>query len=291
MKITNELNLPTPFVKAVERDYEYKDKRYSVTSILKGVRETLLTRRHHDKIEQDVSDMIWLILGNAVHSILENSEEESHQLKETKVYIELPNGYVLSGQQDLYDEKLKRIIDYKTGTVWKIIYNDWEDYRMQTMIYCWIFSKLGFEANNADIVMILKDHSKTKAKIDKSYPQHPVYIKHFDFTEKDFEDIEKFLIEKFEEIEHFEKVADDDLPICTEEERWADPTVYAVMKEGRQKAVKLHKTEEEANKHLKELDSKHYIEVRQAEDKKCVNYCSCNQFCSYYKSRYGDKSC
>lgn len=291
MKITNELNLPTPFVKAVERDYEYKDKRYSVTSILKGVRETLLTRRHHDKIEQDVSDMIWLILGNAVHSILENSEEESHQLKETKVYIELPNGYVLSGQQDLYDEKLKRIIDYKTGTVWKIIYNDWEDYRMQTMIYCWIFSKLGFEANNADIVMILKDHSKTKAKIDKSYPQHPVYIKHFDFTEKDFEDIEKFLIEKFEEIEKYESVEDDLLPICSPEDRWATATKYAVMKQGRKSAVKLHDSEEEANNHLANLDNNHYLEIREGEDKKCIDYCSCCQFCSYYKAKYGGEQC
>ena len=32
MKITNNLKLPQPFVDAVDKDYQYKDKRYSVTT-------------------------------------------------------------------------------------------------------------------------------------------------------------------------------------------------------------------------------------------------------------------
>ena len=75
MKITNNLNLPTPFINAVESEYKYTDKRYSVTSIIKGVREAILLRRHNDEIVQDASEMIWLIFGTAVHSILENGEE------------------------------------------------------------------------------------------------------------------------------------------------------------------------------------------------------------------------
>ena len=58
MKITNKLNLPQPFVDAVTREYQYKDKQYSVTSLLKGTCQTLLERRHADEIEQDVSDMV-----------------------------------------------------------------------------------------------------------------------------------------------------------------------------------------------------------------------------------------
>ena len=63
MIITNSQNLPKPFVDAVTRNYEYKDKRYSVTSILKGPKEILLTRRHYSEIKQDVADSIWMILG------------------------------------------------------------------------------------------------------------------------------------------------------------------------------------------------------------------------------------
>ena len=82
MKITNKSKLPQPFVDAVSGDYKYREKRYSVTTMLKPVREIMLMRRHGDNIEQDVSDMIWAIFGTACHSILENSTERKHLLKE-----------------------------------------------------------------------------------------------------------------------------------------------------------------------------------------------------------------
>lgn len=63
MKLTNELNLPQPFVDAATSDYQYTDKRYSVTSVLKGTREAILQRRHSEEIETDVSEMVWAIFG------------------------------------------------------------------------------------------------------------------------------------------------------------------------------------------------------------------------------------
>ena len=87
MKITNILNLPQPFVDAVTNEYTHKDKQYSVTSLLKGTTQSVLERRHADEISQDVSDMIWLIFGTAVHSVLENAKETDSQLKENKIVI------------------------------------------------------------------------------------------------------------------------------------------------------------------------------------------------------------
>ena len=78
MKITNNMKLPQPFVDAVNSDYQYRDKRYSVTTLLKPTREIMLMRRHNEEISQDVSDMIWSIFGTAVHSVLENSTEGKH---------------------------------------------------------------------------------------------------------------------------------------------------------------------------------------------------------------------
>lgn len=286
MRITNNLNLPQPFVSAVESDYRYKDKRYSVTSVLKGTKEAILQRRHADDIEQDVSDMIWLIFGTAMHSVLENAQEKRDELKETKIEIDMPNGYVLSGQQDLYSESEKMITDYKTGTVWKVIYDDWKDYQNQCLCYAYMFNKLGFPCDKAQIVMVLKDWSASKAKFDPSYPQHPVYIKKFKFTEIDFEKCELMLKTKFNEIEAFEKLDDDQIPDCSEEERWAEPTKYAVMKQGRKSAVKLFDRREDAIRYLEDLDNKYYLETREGTDKKCCNYCSCNKFCSYWKEKY-----
>lgn len=288
MKITNKLDLPTPFVDAVSRDYEYVDKRYSVTSLLKGYREILLTRRHFGEIEQDVADSIWLILGTAVHKILEESKEEFDELKETKIYYEFPNGYTLSGQQDLYSESKKRITDYKTGSVWKVIFDDWDDYRTQCLYYGLLFRKIGFEVTNAEIVMILKDYSKTKAKTDLNYPEYPVYVKHFDFTDEEFKEAEEEIINKFNVLAALENVPDEELPLCTKEERWATEDKFAVMKKGNKRAVKVCDSQIEAQEYL-DSGKGDYIEQRPGEDKKCPEYCSCCKFCSYWRDKYGNK--
>lgn len=291
MKITNKLGLPSPFVEAVSSDYQYKDKQYSVTALLKGVREAILQRRHNDEIEQDCSEMAWAIFGTAVHSILENAQEMADELKETKLVTELPNGYKLSGVFDLYKESTATVVDYKTATVWKVIYNDWEDYRKQLLIYCWQLRQIGFEANSGEIVAFLKDHSKSKAKYDSSYPQQPIYVKHFDFTENDFNEIESFLINRFEIIEACENLTDDELPVCTPDERWHKDDTYAVKKDGRKTAIKVCKSSEEAYAYIADnnLDDKHYVEERLGTDTKCEEYCSCCEYCSYWRQNHDSK--
>ena len=301
MKITNKLNLPQPFVDAVTREYQYKDKQYSVTTILKDVREILLTRRHNDEIEQDVADMIWLIFGTAVHKVLEDSKEEDTEFKEEHFVEEVENGYKLSGQADLYNAEEKMITDYKTCSVWKIIYNDWDDYKKQLLMYAWAFRKMGFEVEKGQIVAVIKDHSKTKAKIDSNYPQYPVYKKVFEFTDKDFEEIEIFIKDKIKEISKYENVPDDKLPICSPENRFNEGNKYAVKKKTNKRALKVYNNLEEAEKHLNQLEYKvmdkktgeieeirndYEIEIREGEDKKCKDYCSCCNFCSYYKEKY-----
>ena len=61
-----------------KRDYKFEPNEYRVTQLLKGIRETILERRHYHEIEQDVSDMIWLLFGTAVHSIIEHHKEADH---------------------------------------------------------------------------------------------------------------------------------------------------------------------------------------------------------------------
>lgn len=286
MKINNKLNLPRPFVSAVTKEYEYKDKQYSVTTILKDVREILLTRRHNNEIEQDVADMIWLIFGTAVHKVLEDSKEADTEFKEEHFVEEVQNGYKLSGQADLYNVETKTVTDYKTCSVWKVIHDDWDDYKKQLLMYAWAFKKMGFEVDKGQIVAVIKDYSKTKAKVDNNYPQFPVYKKIFNFAKQDFEEIETYIKEKFTEIAKYENVPDEKLPICSEEARWNNGDKYAVKKKGNKRALRVYDTLEEAEAHLKQDDSLE-LEIRKGEDKKCMEYCSCYQFCKYWKENYG----
>jgi len=289
MKITNKMNLPQPFVSAVEREYTYTPKRYSATSVLKGVREAILQRRHDDEIESDVSEMVWAIFGTAVHSILEGAQETESQIKENKIEVEMPNGYELSGIFDLYDDATGTVTDYKTASVWKVKFGEFDDWRQQTLIYCWMLRQIGFDAKRGQIVAMLKDHSKTKAKIGE-HPPLPVFQIGWNFTARDFEEAEQYLIGKFAQIEEAEKLPDDELPICTEAERWTRGESFAVIKRGQKRAKKVFKAEDfgqEAEQRAREYASvigeDFIVEHRPGIDGKCLDYCSAAPFCSHYK--------
>ena len=73
--------------------------------------------------------------------------EEKTEFKEEHFVEEVGNGYKLSGQADLYNAEQKMVTDYKTCSCWKVIYNDWEDYRKQLLMYAWAFRKMGFEVD------------------------------------------------------------------------------------------------------------------------------------------------
>lgn len=327
MKITNKQKLPLPFVDAVSKEYKFKDKRYSVTTLLKSEREIMLQRRHNDEIEADVSDMIWAIFGTAVHSVLENSNSADHLLKEQflSIPITLSDGdiYTLSGICDLFDTEAGEVVDYKVTSTFKALKKDYEDYRMQGLMYAYMISKIKFykyksckdvaagidrytysinldledvnlkyeeayfKPKKAKFYMILRDWQKSKAKFDKDYPQSQVIPVVFRFTQKDFDFIEKWLIEKFEKIKKAEQLADQDLPMCSDQDRWKNPDVFAVMKKGRKTALRLLNTEQEAQDYSAKYGGD-YIEYRKGEDRKCKEYCNCCDFCPYYKEHYAN---
>lgn len=289
MRITNNLGLPQPLVSAVEREYTYKPKQYSVTALLKGACQAVLERRHDKEIEQDVSDMIWLLFGTSVHNILEQAQETAEQLKENKLVLDMPNGYKLSGIFDLYDDKTGIVTDYKTASVNKVLFNDWEDYRKQTLIYCWMLRRIGFDAKRGEIVALLKDHSKVKALQGGDYPPAPVYRIGWTFADRDFEEIEEYILNRFEELSDCEQLSDMDLPSCTPSERWHKDDTYAIMKKGRKSAIRVLKTQEDAQKYIDNnaLDDKHYIEKREGADNLCDNYCNVNKWCPFYQQKVG----
>jgi len=287
MIITNNLGLPQAFVEMAKRDYEYEPNEYRVTSLLKGVRETILERRYQDQIEQDVSDMIWLLFGTAVHNILEHHEEGDEEIKESRVKIPIGD-YVLSGQFDLYNAKTKIITDYKTCSVWKVIYEDYEDWKKQLLIYAYMLRSIGFPVERGEVIAIMKDHSKSQAKRKADYPELPVKKVMFAFKEEDFTNIEGWLKEKFAEISEAEKLPDEELPICTPEERFNSGDKFAVMKKGRKRAMRVLDSKEEAE-NWKEQNSGDFIEVRKGEDKKCADYCSACEFCNYYQEQVKEK--
>lgn len=288
MKITNKLGLPDMLQRAVEREYIYKDKRYSITSLLDPDRVLMLKRRYNDVIEQDVSECIWMLFGTVTHYALETGIE----LKENE-HVELhlehtfDNGYTLSGIIDhIYDY----IDDYKTTSVWTVIYgSNNEHWKKQLQMGAYLFYKeTGKWINQGRIIAILKDWNKKESEIKENYPKLPIEVINFDLGTP--EEIEKWILNRFEKIKILEQTEDMKLPMCSLEERFNKGDTYAVKKKTNKTALKVHKTKEEAEEHLKNLESKYpdvyELEHRKGEDTKCLNYCSCNKQCPYYLMNY-----
>ena len=204
---------------------------------------------------------------------------------EERFDVAVANSHV-TGQVDLYDMERGIINDWKTASVWKVQFADFADWRAQGLTYAWLLTKSGLEVKKCRFVALLKDHSKTKAKHDASYPQSPVFVYEFDVTAEDLAATEARIISKVTEIENAYKLGDDDIEPCTLEERWADGEKYAVMKNGRKTAVKLFDNQQDAEAYAGELGNSHYVEHRPAVSRKCEDYCSCCDFCNFYKSMH-----
>jgi hypothetical protein len=280
MEITNKQNLPAGLVKAVTTEKHNEPGCVSATTLLKGVKEIVLSERHWEELEDDVSDRVWAIFGTAVHALLEHEGENDF----TEQKMSYPVGDItITGRLDNYDMRHGVICDYKTASVWKVMYKDFSDWYMQGMIYAWLLRKNGFTVTQCRFITLLKDHSKTDASRDRHYPPNPVFVYEFDVTFLNLLKIENFIKSKVREYVRCRELKDNDIPPCAPDERWAKTTKYAVKKEGRKNAVKLFDDPEAAEALAAELGKGHSVEVRPGESTKCLSYCLCCGFCNYYQ--------
>lgn len=288
MKITNKLMLPDMLVRAVQKEYTYRDKRYSITSLLETDRALMLKRRYNDIIEQDVSECIWMLFGTVTHYALETGiETKENEYVEEHLEHTFTNGYTLSG---IIDHVYDYVDDYKTTSVWTVIYgSNNEHWKKQLQMGAYLhYKKHGKWINKGRIIAILKDWNRKDSQFKDDYPKLPVEVINFDLGRP--EEIEKWILNRFDEIIRLEKMLDSELPMCTLEERFNKGDKYAVKKKANKTATKIHDTLSEAREHLLNLENKYpgiyEIEERKGEDTKCLNYCSCNKQCPYYLMNY-----
>lgn len=283
MKITNNASLPMPFVRMAEDTYKSTPKRYSVTTLLKPVREILLKRRYEQEYEQDCSDMIWLLFGKAVHSILESYGTGDSEFVEERLSYKLENGYTISGVIDFYDIDKGEVVDYKTASVWKVLFKDYSDWKKQGLMYAWLLKNYNLPCNKVLFYAILKDWQKTKSQVNADYPKSPVQMVEFYVTDEEIEETDQYIKSKIEELIYYEDKPDEELPLCSMEDRWNDGDKFAVMKKGRKTALRVLDTMEEAESYKVEKGGD-FIETRKGTDKKCIDYCLYCTKCAYWQS-------
>lgn len=283
MKITNKHNVPETLVALASRDYYSKGKSdYSVTEIISPPRIQRLRRLHHEEMEQDVSDMLWQLLGSALHVVAERGVAEGH-ITEERLIAEV-DGVKLSGAIDI--QKVESdgvtITDYKFTSAWALR-QDKPEWEAQQNIYAWLVETVkGQKVKGIQICALVRDWSRREASVKPSYPQAPIQVLELPLWDSSY--TEQYIKERIEAHRMSKVQADwgDELPPCSDDERWVRETKYAVMREGRKTAIRVFDTQHEADELA--IKEKGYVEVRKGEAIRCTgNFCGVAQWCSQYQ--------
>ena len=281
MKVTNVHNVPQPLVTLAEGKYYSKGKSdYSVTELMSPPRVQRLRAQHESAMEQDVSDMLWPLLGSALHVVMERGETEGW-VSEERLFTDV-DGVTISGAIDLQQHTPTgvNIVDYKFTSAWAVM-NDKIEWEQQLNVYKWLVERVKkTPVNRLQICALIRDFSRHEVK--EGYPKAPIHM--IDIPMWDAVGAEIYVRERLEMHRQSKLAADfgEPLPECSPEERWMSETTYAVKREGRKTAIRVFKTVEEA-KELAEKE-KGYVETRLGEPKRCAgNYCGVAQWCNQYQ--------
>ncbi len=321
MKWVNKYGMSDQMARAVEeanKDYRtLPENTVSVTEAIAPTRISILTRRHDADIVEDVSDGVWRLLGKAVHYIVQKAEGETDL---AEIELGLPIAYIndamwsVSGMSDLREEN-GDIRDFKVTSVWKFLLGDTIDWEAQLNYYEALYRSLRFESGVLWIEAIIRDWSPTEylRYSKRGYPPvNYLLVK-----------VEKWAAGKAEEhmaervalfVAHLE-VPDEELPLCTERERWYRGGKFGLKKKANKTfsgGRKLDSLEEAikyaeekkigvraADGSLKLTDSKWEFIPIEGTYARCESehpvYCPVRQWCSFYKelkerSQVGSKS-
>ena len=269
--VTNIHGLPEALVRAVVNDPYTGGGDISVTKLIDAPQVRVLAKRHADALTVDVSERIWTLLGQGVHTVLERAALRAEgMVAETRLYAEI-GGWTLSGQFDVMALETGILSDYKVTTVYKLQNTD--KWTQQLNILRWLAHQNGDAVKALEIIAILRDWKKGEAERAESYPQQPIV--RVPIPMWDLEETEEFILERV----MLHREAEAEMVPCTDEDRWYSGTVYALMKDGGKRAVKLQ------SEPFEDIPDGHYQQERVGEYRRCQSYCEVRDFCAQWAAQ------
>ena len=273
MRLTNKLRLPEAVVRAVANDsYTKGEADISVTELLSPPQLRRLRLQHYAELEEDVADRVPSLRGQAFHVILERAAAGNPDMMiEKNVYSEYA-GWKIKGQVDHVLISSGELFDFKETTARKVkggaLPREWEQ---QTNIYRRMLQReKGLQIGAVAVFAFLKDWSKRESRQSEDYPQKPVV--RFDVPLWTDEQADAFIEERVRLHQMAEPIA------CSEEDVWARPDKWAVMKRGNVKAIRLYNNPLDADLHARQ-SAAFYVEHRQGEAIRCKDWCQVSHLC------------
>lgn len=292
MQITNKHGLPETIIRAIKDDeYDKGDAVLSVTQLITPPRIVLLQRVNVDNLVVDAVDRIPSLFGSAVHKIIEKGERDipGHIIEE-RLFTEVL-GWKISGAVDLQIDSgdgTWEINDYKVTSVYSV-QSDKPEWEQQLNLYAVMARRAhGRRVTKLKIIAILRDWQRKQSELKQDYP--PAQVVTIDIPVWPDDEQERFLEERVALHQAAQKDVDNNRtpPYCTDNERWLRGTTWALMKEGRKTAVKLHDNKEDAEAAARDAGSGHYVDHRPGNYVRCSgNYCLVAQWCRQYQAELG----
>ncbi len=294
MQISNRLGLSKVWVDAVKFDDYDKVGWRSATGLVAPVQQQLLMARHYEDIEEDVVDRMWLLLGSAVHEVLQRAaktaENDDASLTEERFLVEF-EGKEISLKPDRVELipgtfPLKyHLKDFKISTVWSVIHGLKKDWECQFNLYAYGLRKIDINVTEISAEVLLKDWKEIEALRNRDYPQNVVEVMPVRVWSDS--ECETYLSERVAAFDGAESLPDADLPPCTEQERWAVPDKLAIVKKGAKRATKVCSSRMDVDSYMSEkgiTSNTHNVEFRPGESKRCEKYCTVTRWCDQYNT-------
>lgn len=275
---TNVYGLPQSVVDAMRNDPYTGGGDISATKLIDAPQIVTLARKHHDQIVVDVSERIWALLGQGVHTILERAGLRAEgMIAEQRLFANV-GGWEVSGQFDVMDLERRAIIDYKVTTTYK--HKGSDRWTQQLNVLRWLAGQNGNPIHELEVVAIFRDWRKVEADRNPDYPRAaiqaiPVPV----WSDDEVVEFIKQRVAMHQASRRGEQIT------CTDEDRWYSGTSYALMKIGGKRALKVEDTAEALGEFNPET---HVIETRPGEYKRCAHYCEVAPFCTQWNGGKGD---
>ncbi|MCG3772252.1 MAG: hypothetical protein JW384_03459 [Nitrosomonadaceae bacterium] len=283
MRITNKHGAPQTLVNLALRDpYSKGAADVSVTELIGSPRISLLRSLHDSELEKDVGDMLWALVGSALHGVAERGADDTH-LAEERLFAEM-DGWVISGGIDVQKigDNVVALSDYKFTSVWSVM-NDKPEWEAQLNCYAWLMRRSkGLHVTGLSIHALLRDWNRHSVGVKQGYPPsaiHTVNIPVWSDAKQDLYIKERVALHQEARSAHD---LDAPVPECTDADRWMKQDSYAVMKDGRKTAIRVTDTAIEAGEVLARTPGA-YVKIRKGEPTRCVgDYCSVSRFCEQH---------
>ena len=288
MIITNRLGLSEQWVEAVRSRMDRTPLGWlSVTQLINSTRQVWLPKRHYDKVTMDVADCLPMLFGWLFHGVLEKNALSG--ISEQRLMTKILGKEVSFTPDSLYLTQ-ETLIDFKFTSVFTVMHGGRDEWFKQTNFYAYLLNLVGISIKTIRLEVFSRDWRPGEQRKYFDYPPQMVTV--IPVTMHPAKQVQTAIEERVRSFSVTEKVSDEQLPECTDEERWAKPATWAVKKIDKDGSIgkkampggSKFGSEIEAQEFGRSKNCPFKVEFRAGSSRKC-DYCNARPFCNQYHDK------